>query len=67
MPQRDLDIIEDFIFFAFTAFLLGLGDDETEESVISRHADAHLAEYYLSTQKELRAETELLTKAARIV
>jgi len=66
MPQIDLDILEDFLFFAFAGLLLGLGDDETEESVISRHADAHLANYYIRTRKTLRAEVELLAKAPRV-
>lgn len=44
MPQLDLDILEDFLFFAFLALLLGFGDDETEEQAVERHAEAHLAD-----------------------
>ena len=66
MPQLDLDLLEDFLFFAFVALLLGFGDDETEENVVNRHADAHLAAFYLTTRKALRAETDLLAKAPRV-
>jgi len=66
MPQIDLDILEDFLFFAFAGLLFGLGEDETEESVIAIHAEAHLASYYIATRKALRAEVELLAKAPRV-
>lgn len=66
MPQLDLDILEDFLFFAFASFLLGFGDEETEENAINRQTDSHLAQYYISTQKRLRAETALLVKTPRI-
>jgi hypothetical protein len=66
MPQLDLDLLEDFLFFAFVALLLGFGDDEAEENAVNRHADAHLASFYLTTRKALRAETDLLAKAPRV-
>ena len=66
MPQLDIDILEDFLFFAFAGVLLGLGDEETEENVVARHADATLAAFYLITLKELRAEADLIAKAPRI-
>ncbi len=66
MPQLDLDILEDFLFFAFLALLLGFGDDETEEQAVERHAEAHLATYYLATRKGLRAEADLLARAPRV-
>jgi hypothetical protein len=67
MPQLDIDILEDFLFFAFAALLLGLGEDETEENVVETHAEAHLAQYYITTQKSLRAEVTLLANAPRLL
>lgn len=64
MPQLDLDILEDFLFFAFAALLLGFGDDDIEEHAVERHADAHLAHHFLATAKELRAEASLVARAA---
>jgi len=40
MPQLDLDLLEDFLFVAFAGLLLGVGDEETEERVIQRAAEA---------------------------
>jgi len=54
MPQLDLDILEDFLSFAFASFLLGFGDEETEENAINRQTDAHLAQYYLYSKKAPR-------------
>jgi hypothetical protein len=60
MPQLDIDLLEDFLFFAFAAFILGFGDDESEENAIERSSEAHLAQYYLSTLKLLREEARLV-------
>jgi hypothetical protein len=67
MPQLDLDILEDFLFFAFAGLLLGFGDDEIEENAVERHAEAHLARHFLSTTKELRAETALISRAGALL
>ena len=53
MPQLDIDLLEDFLFFAFAALLLGFGDEDSEENAIERSSDAYLAQYYLSEQKSL--------------
>jgi hypothetical protein len=66
MPQLDIDILEDFLFFGFAAVLFGLGDEETEENVVARHADATLAAFYLTTCKQLRAEAALIVKVPRV-
>jgi hypothetical protein len=29
MPQLDIDLLEDFLFFAFAALFLGFGDEES--------------------------------------
>jgi len=60
MPQLDIDLLEDFLFFAFAALLLGFGDEESEENAIERSSEAYLAQYYLSTRKALREETRLV-------
>ncbi len=66
MPQLDLDILEDFLFFAFAGLLLGFGDDEIEENAVERHAEAHLARHFLATAKELRAETSFVSRAGAL-
>ena len=66
MPQRDLDILEDFLFFAFAALLLGFGEEDKEEGVVRRHSDVHLAHFYLATRKSLRAEVASVAPAPRI-
>ena len=63
MPQLDIDLLEDFMFFAFIAFILGFGDEESEENVIERSSEAYLAQYYLSTRKALSEESSLVAKA----
>jgi len=63
MPQLDIDLLEDFMFFAFIAFILGFGDEESEENVIETSAEAYLAQYYLSTRKTLAEESYLVSKA----
>ncbi len=61
MPQLDIDLLEDFLFFAFAALLLGFGDEESEENVIERFSESHLAQYYLSTRKTLREEIRFVS------
>ena len=60
MPQLDIDLLEDFLFFAFAALLLGFGDEESEENAIERSSEAYLAQYYLSTRKVLHSEGRLI-------
>ena len=67
MPQLDIDLLEDFMFFAFIAFILGFGDEESEENVIETSAEAYLAQYYLSTRKTLSAESALVSKAPSVL
>ena len=66
MPQLDIDILDDFLFFAFAALLLGLGDSEIEEQVVERGTEAHLAQFYLATRKGLREEVTLLASTPRL-
>jgi len=61
MPQLDIDLLEDFLFFAFTALFLGFGDEESEENVIEMFSEMHLAHYYLSTRASLIEETSIIS------
>jgi len=61
MPQLDIDLLEDFLFFAFAALLLGFGDEDSEENVIESSSDAYLAQYYFSNKKSLIMETSHLS------
>lgn len=63
MPQLDIDLLEDFLFFAFIGLLLGIGDSESEENVIERSTEAHLAQYYIGTRKSIREESRLVATA----
>ena len=64
MPQLDIDLLEDFLFFAFAALLLGFGDEDSEENVIESSSDAYLAQYYLSKQKSLRIEVSQIASSS---
>lgn len=64
MPQLDIDLLEDFLFFAFAALLLGFGDEDSEENAIESSSDAYLAQYYLSTKKSLITETTDVSAAS---
>jgi hypothetical protein len=64
MPQLDIDLLEDFLFFAFAALLLGFGDEDSEENAIESSSDAYLAQYYLSKQKALITETTHVSAAS---
>jgi len=65
MPQLDLDILEDFLFFAFAGLLLGLGDGDPEENVVARATEIHLAETYLAQRQQLRAESGIASQVFR--
>jgi hypothetical protein len=60
MPQLDIDLFDDFLFFAFIALLCGFGDDEIEESLVEIATDSFLAEFYLRNKKELVAQKSLV-------
>jgi hypothetical protein len=67
MPQLDIDLIEDFLFFAFVALLLGFGDDESEENAIERTIEAQLATFYIATRKTLREESRLVSSSSAVI
>lgn len=60
MPQLDIDLFDDFLFFAFIALLFGFGDEETEEGLIEMATDSFLAEFYVENKKNLSAEKGLV-------
>jgi len=64
MPQLDIDLLEDFLFFAFAALLLGFGDEDSEENVIESSSDAYLAQYYLSKKKSLITEANQVSSSS---
>jgi hypothetical protein len=51
MPQLDIDLFDDFLFFAFVSLLFGFGDDESEESVVEMQGDVAIAHYYFEQKK----------------
>jgi hypothetical protein len=67
MPQLDIDLLEDFLFFAFTAFILGFGDEESETNVIDRACEIHLAHHFFSTSKALSGEIHLVSTSPAAV
>lgn len=60
MPQLDVDLFEDFLFFAFLALLVGFGDEEGEEGVINMGTEAFLARFFLNTSKELASRRQTI-------
>jgi len=60
MPQLDIDLFDDFLFFAFIALLFGFGDEESEEGLIEMATDSFLAEFYVENKKTLAAEKSLV-------
>lgn len=60
MPQLDIELLEDFLFFAFIALFLGFGDADSEEAVIQTASENYLAEYYISTRKILCEESNIV-------
>ncbi len=63
MPQLDIDLFDDFIFFAFVSLMFGVGDDEGEQSVVDTMTDAILAYWFLDNTQYL-LEEEKVVKAA---
>jgi len=52
MPQLDIDLFDDFLFFAFAALLFGFGDEETEEGVLEMGTETFLAHFYIEKKKK---------------
>lgn len=60
MPQLDIDLFDDFLFFAFVSLLFGVGDEEGEENVIEMGTDLFLAQYYLETKKKIEEQRRII-------
>jgi len=60
MPQLDVDLFDEFLFFAFVSLLFGVGDEESEEGVVEMGADLYLASYYIETKKKLAGQKEMV-------
>jgi hypothetical protein len=59
MPQLDIDLFDDFIFFAFISLLFGFGDDESEEGIGTVMINLFLAKFYIENTSALKAEEAL--------
>ncbi len=60
MPQIDIDLFDDFLFFAFVSLLFGLGDEDGDENIIEVGTDAYLAQYYIETRKKLNEQKKII-------
>jgi hypothetical protein len=60
MPQLDIDLFDDFLFFAFVSLLLGIGDEEGEEGVVEMATDRHLAHFYIGLKKHLAEQRRVV-------
>ncbi len=63
MPQLDIDLYDDFLFFAFVSLLFGVGDDEGEQSAVEAGTDAFLATFYIQTAQKLLEEQKVIKEA----
>jgi membrane-anchored protein YejM (alkaline phosphatase superfamily) len=50
MPQLDIDLFDDFLFFAFVSLLF----------VVEMGTDIFLAQYYISTKKKLEEQRRIV-------
>ena len=53
MPQLDIDLFDDFLFFAFVSLLFGVADDEM-------HGEIALAQRFLSQKKQYEEQTHIV-------
>ena len=60
MPQLDIDLFDDFLFFAFVSLLVGVADDESEEAVIEMHGEIALVQRFLSQKKQYEEQTHIV-------
>lgn len=60
MPQLDIDLFDDFLFFAFVSLLFGVGDEDSEENVIEIATDSYLAQYLIETKKTLMEQKKIV-------
>jgi hypothetical protein len=60
MAQLDVDLFDDFVFFAFTCFIFGFGDDDSEERVVDTKTDSFLAQFYIENREKLILEKTII-------
>lgn len=66
MPQLEIDLFEDFLFFAFVSLLLGLGDEDIEENLIDTVTDAYLFNFYFVKSEEMSLDRQLVNQFTTI-
>lgn len=60
MPQLDIDLFDDFLFFAFVSLLFGFGDEDGDENIVELGGEIHLGQFYIETRKNLDFEKKLV-------
>jgi len=60
MPQLDIDLFDDFLFFAFVSLLFGFGDEDGDEHIIEIGGEIYLSQFYIETKKKLDYEKKLV-------
>jgi len=60
VPQLDIDLFEELLFYALVSLLFGLGSEEDEELIIEVSTDSFLAKHYLELKKYLAAQKLIL-------
>jgi hypothetical protein len=60
MPQLDIDLFDDFLFFAFVSILFGFGDEDVDENIIEVGGEAYLNQYYIETKQKLEFEQKIV-------
>lgn len=60
MPQLDIDLFDDFLFFAFVSLLFGFGDEDGDENIVELGGEIHLGQFYIETRKKLDFEKKLV-------
>ena len=62
MPQLDIDLFDDFLFFAFVSLLFGVGDDESEESLVELQGEVTLTNNFSSKKKQYDEQARIVKK-----
>lgn len=62
MPQLDIDLFDDFLFFAFVSLLFGVGDDESEESLIELQGEVALNNSFVEQKKHFEEQARIVKK-----
>ena len=60
MPQLDIDLFEDFLFFAFVSLLFGFGDDDVEENLIENCGQSYLVNFFTVSKMVLQTQRTIV-------